>query len=265
MVSPPTIHAIIWALLVVHFMMLLQRPRTYLRYRHLLVFLLRSLRILQGSLLYVNLGWNGDTLLSAQLPSWVSLVYLSAPHVLVSCLTTLLHPLPWHPQLFLVTAKLLLDLLYGVPAISCMLQQPGSDMMATAQRACRGILGGIMRASQPFMPVDLPRDMATLCSGSSSSASLLIFLFGFLGAALPLHISYACEQRIKMRYLRGQEEGQRQGEGEGGEARRLGRVLSVPEVCVWLFLAAVVCCLAAKFLTQHEWYDARHCGGQPGG
>jgi hypothetical protein len=39
----------------------------------------------------------------------------------------------------------------------------------------------------------------------------------------------------------------------------------MPEVCVWLFVAAVVCCLAAKFLTQHDWYDARHCGWQPGG
>ena len=209
--------------------------QAYLRHRHRLTLLQRSLRIAYSaiSLIFVPMkskaGWllHGASASSKSLQRKFLLALLL--HPMTALFNAVNHALPFRSQVFFVILNACIYLTLGVPEWIAMCKRYG--LAKHAQELCVKAESGFLIIARLMSPP--PHN--SIC-GAHAMDFVLSFVFMVIGVLVPLHLTYWYELRCKARYVQARIM-------PPGAPRRL--VLPPPahpaEVAVYVLASLVLC------------------------
>jgi hypothetical protein len=227
----------------------------YVRHSTFINMFTRMVRLLQTVCAYTDQHWYALLLSTAKEGSaaggYRQLIYMVCTWPWFSLLNAVNFPLPWRWQWPTVLLKCSVDILLGAPLINCALQHPESQLASASEAACKQVLGSILSVGQLFVPVHAEAEEA-MCGTSSSGLAITLFLLLFMGASVPLLITYWYEQHVKTQFL-------------AAHGYCLEPRCSEPlQKIGWALACALLCCLVLRHMLSMDYFSTRHCSWSTG-
>jgi hypothetical protein len=251
--------------------LLFRHPRFYSRHRSSVVIGVRLLRALAVAQVYLDPSFAHALHASSTAAdgSWRRLAHVLTPFAGASLVNAISMPLRAPQQAALLALLAAVNALLGGPIINCSMQHPGSRLGGTAARLCSTLMNPLLAAGRIFVPA--PPRATSSCAGPQAGLSLALFLFLWLGAALPLQLTLWAERWLEEAHAGGAAAAAAvHPRGEAGPADAAGaqhtrQPPGLLALALWLFFSAWACCVAVSLLVRLPLYDSARCAWAQGG